>query len=293
MELRKLQVFLDLSKTLNYSETAERLFTTQGNISKQILALEKELGVTLFKREHRKIELTTEGNLVIPYIRKILNDYDAMKVKLSDYQDAQNLTIELYTIPTMPNYDSFIVLSNFLKAHTEIHVALKEEESDRLFDSLKQNKCEIIFARTFEFSDPSLERIVMEDDDFAVVLPKNHPLAKKKEINLQDLSSESFLLLGVSTNLYEPVIKMCQNAGFKPNVTYQGVRADLIMGMVEKNMGISIMMEKTARGFEKDNLVVVPLTDTIDNKLCFIRKKDHSSTASDVFWNFIKKNQKQ
>ncbi|MGX7131265.1 LysR family transcriptional regulator [Enterococcus songbeiensis] len=58
MDINKLQAFIDLTKTLSYTETAEHLFTTQGNISKQILNLEKELGVELFQREHRKIQLT-------------------------------------------------------------------------------------------------------------------------------------------------------------------------------------------------------------------------------------------
>ncbi|AKP66157.1 LysR family transcriptional regulator [Companilactobacillus ginsenosidimutans] len=290
MDLRKLKVFLDLAKTLNYSETAERLYTTQGNVSKQILALEKELNVTLFTRAHRKIGLTTEGTLIIPYARKILNDYDAMQVKLNDYRDAQNLTIELHTIPTMPNYDSFVLLSNFLKEHSEIHVALKEEESNQLMDSLIQNKCEIIFTRTFDFKDDTLESIVMENDDFSVVLPKNHQLANRKVISLKELKQENFLQLGDSTNLLQPVINMCEDSGFVPNISYQGVRADLIMGMVAKNMGISIMMSKTAQGFDKDNLVVIPLKESTNNELCFVRKKDHSSTASDVFWNYVKNN---
>lgn len=58
MDLHKLEVFLNLTQTLNYTDTAENLFTTQGNISKQVKSLEKELDVILFKREHRQITLT-------------------------------------------------------------------------------------------------------------------------------------------------------------------------------------------------------------------------------------------
>ena len=61
MNFQKFQVFLSLCETLNYTETAEQLYTTQGSISKQIIALEKELGVILFNRKHRQISLTEEG----------------------------------------------------------------------------------------------------------------------------------------------------------------------------------------------------------------------------------------
>ena len=81
MDLNKFKVFVDLSKTLNYTETAENLFTTQGNISKQILALEKGLNVSLFKRAHRKIELTEQGKLILPYAQNILHDYEELTVK--------------------------------------------------------------------------------------------------------------------------------------------------------------------------------------------------------------------
>lgn len=63
MNFQKFQVFLSLCETLNYTETAEQLYTTQGSISKQIIALEKELGVILFNRKHRQISLTEEGRL--------------------------------------------------------------------------------------------------------------------------------------------------------------------------------------------------------------------------------------
>jgi DNA-binding transcriptional LysR family regulator len=287
MEIRKLKVFLDLAKTLNYSETAARMYTTQGNISKQILSLEKELGVTLFIRAHRKIVLSNEGELVRPYARKIMNDYESLNIKLGDYHDQQRMTLRLLTIPTMPNYQSFVVLSQFLKQHPEVHVSLQEEESNLLFDSLRKNDCDVIFARTFEFPDTDLERLVMEKDDFVAVLPNDHQLADSKMISLEQLKQDNFLLLGETTQLYKPVIAMCKDAGFVPKIAYKGVRADLIVGMIEKGMGVSVMPTKTATGIQSDQVVQIPFKNSNTNQLSFIRKRDHSGRASDVFWKFI------
>ncbi|MQS97517.1 LysR family transcriptional regulator [Companilactobacillus halodurans] len=283
MDLHKLKIFVDLSHTLNYTDTAENLFTTQGNISKQILAMEKELGVSLFKRAHRKIELTQQGEIVLPYAKKVIQDYSDLLVNLNDFQDAKNLTIEMHTIPTMPSYKSFNMITQFLQKHPEVHMQLREEESYNLLTSLKAGKCEIIFARTFDFDDESLERIVMEDDDFVAVLPKNHPYAGAEKIDLQKLKNDRFLILGPTTNLYEPVLKLCRNAGFKPQITYEGTRVDLIMQMVQNNMGISVMMAKTARNFNSDEFSFVPLTTNIANSLCFIRLKGQHSSANNMF----------
>jgi len=293
MNLRKLQIFVDLSKTLNYTETAENFYTTQGNISKQILALEKEWQVTLFKRAHRKIEMTPQAKLILSDAQKILADYDTLQIKLADYQAAQNSLIELHTIPTMPSYHSFTLITQFLQRFPKIQIQLKEEESYNLLTSLKSGKCEIVFARTFDFDDADLERIVMEADDFVAVLPKNHPYAQKKQLDLAVLKDERFLILGQATNLYTPVMELCQNAGFKPKIAYSGTRVDLIMQMVQNNMGVSLMMGKTARNFDSEKLSFVPLTSNIANKLCFIRVKGQHSPANEQFWQYIKNNVKR
>lgn len=290
MDLHKFKVFVNLSKTLNYTDTAENLFTTQGNISKQIKALEKELDVSLFKRAHRKVVLTPQGKLILPFAKKILHDYEAMTVELNDYQAAKDLTIEMHTIPTMPNYQSFQLVSKFLQTYPEIQMQLKEEESYNLITSLKACKCELIFARTFNFAEPTLERIVMEDDDFVAVLPKNHQFAQETKLDLKKLSQDRFLILGSSTNLYEPVLELCQQAGFVPTVTYEGTRVDLIMQMVQNNMGISIMTAKTAQQFVGQAVSIVPLTTNITNKLCFIRVKGQHSKANNLFWEYVQNN---
>lgn len=290
MDLHKLKIFVDLSKTLNYTDTAENLFTTQGNISKQVIALEKELGVSLFKRAHRKIELTPQGEIALPYAKKMIAEYADLQNSLNEFQAAKNLTIEMHTIPTMPSYESFTLITKFLQKHPEVHMQLQEEESYNLVTSLKAGKCEIIFARTFDFDDSDLERIVMEADDFVAVLPKQHPLANEKKLNLAQLKNDQFMILGPSTNLYQPVIKLCQKAGFKPKITYEGTRVDLIMQMVQNNLGVSLMMKKTAEKFDSSDFVMVPLTDNVKNNLSFIRVRGQHSSANEMFWRYVQKN---
>lgn len=287
LDIHKFKVLVDLSRTLNYTDTAENLFTTQGNISKQILALEKDLGTKLFKRAHRRIELTSEGQLILPYAQRILKDYSEMTVKLAEFQASESSIIEMQTIPTMPSYQSFTLISQFLKAHPEIQIQLKEDESYNLLTSLKAGKCEIVFARTFDFNDNDLDRIIMEDDKFVAVLPYDHALAKSHELNLDELKNEKFLILGASTNLYEPVLQLCRKAGFQPKITYRGTRVDLIMQMVQNDMGVSVMTAKTAKQFANQSVTIVPLTSNINNKLCFIRVKGHHSQANDLFWNYV------
>lgn len=291
MEISKLKVFLDLAKTLNYSETADRLFTTQGNISKQILSLEKELGVTLFVRAHRKISLSSEGAMVKPYARKIVNDYESLNIKIADYLDDQSMTIKLFNIPTMTNYDSFLLLASFLREHAEVHVELQEKESEQLFDSLRRNDCDIIFTRTFGKIGKDLDVMPMEEDQLVAMVPADYSVSQKDgSIKLQQLAGEKFLLLNSATNLLDPIRNLCHKAGFTPNIAYTGTRIDLIAAMVKNHLGVSLMMQKTVERFVDDKISLIPVDCKLPNQLCFIRKRGHNSQASDKLWEFIQEN---
>lgn len=72
MEINKLRTFVDLAKTLSFSETAENLYTSQSTISKQIKGLEKELGQELFERNNKNVTLSDYGKLILPNAKKIV-----------------------------------------------------------------------------------------------------------------------------------------------------------------------------------------------------------------------------
>ena len=139
MDQQKLQLFLDLTETLNYTETAERNYMTQGNVSKKISALEKELQVPLFDRSNRQIQLTEEGRLLLPDIKRIVRAYQVLTDSLSEYREKKERVLTIHTIPTMPNYRGFDLLTKFLKQHREIHLNLKDSEAMALgnFESEK------------------------------------------------------------------------------------------------------------------------------------------------------------
>ena len=121
MDQQKLQLFLDLTETLNYTETAERNYMTQGNVSKKISALEKELQVPLFDRSNRQIRLTEEGQLLLPDIRRIVRDYQSLADTLTEYREKKKRVLTVHTIPTMPNYLGFDLLTKRIRSISSAH----------------------------------------------------------------------------------------------------------------------------------------------------------------------------
>ncbi|WP_225425174.1 LysR family transcriptional regulator substrate-binding protein [Companilactobacillus baiquanensis] len=224
------------------------------------------------------------------HAQKIISESNLMKQELNDINTKINSTIHILTIPTMPNYQSFTMITEFINSHPNIQLLLKEAESNSLFSNLSDNQCDIIFARTFNFNNDKFEELPMETDKFVAVLPRDHKSANKKEIELSALNTERFLILGPSTNLYEPVISLANQAGFDPQITYKGSRTDLIVQMVEKGVGVSILTEKTISAFKNKNIAILPLKHSIDSKLSFFRKKGQHSDANNRFWEYIREN---
>ncbi|WP_164966346.1 LysR family transcriptional regulator [Companilactobacillus metriopterae] len=140
MNIRKLEVFLDLSETLSYSETAYRLFTTQGNISKIIKSLEEELGTQLFERSHRNIVMTESAKAILIYARDIVSQNNQLIETINGMNNKNGSQIQLDTIPTMSSYKSFSILSKFMAKNHQINFKLTETEGSLKFINSKMKK---------------------------------------------------------------------------------------------------------------------------------------------------------
>ena len=290
MDIRKIELFVDLAKTMDYTTTADNLFTTQGNVSKAIISLEKELDVCLFDRSHRKISLTKEGQIALEYATKVLQDYEKLQKKLQDYQRQKEHSLTLLFIPTAPDYQGFTKISNFIKTHPDIKVEMKEVETCDIEPLLTNYSNTVAFTRTRpdQTSPSAMEIRETEKDEFVVILPANHPLAKSEIVELAQLKEERFLLQNENSMIYPKIIELCAKADFVPNVTYKGVRNDILLSMVEKELGISILMRKSIQRQLSSKVVMRQLAPTNTSFLSFISPNLEQSKAVRTFFEELK-----
>lgn len=289
MDIRKIELFVDLAKTLDYTETADRLYTTQGNVSKAIMSLEKELDVQLFDRSHRKIELSKEGNLALDYAKKVLKNYQELQNALKIFKMQQKLHLTIFFIPTAPDYQGFSKISDFIKAHPEIDVELKETEAKDISYLLEKTDDSIAFARTWGSTQKKERIFETEEDDFVALVPRNHPLASRKIIELSQLKNEKLLLQSENSMIYQKIMELARQENFIPQVIYKGVRVAILASMVAKEMGVSIMMRKSIRDQLSSNVVLIPLSPNKTSHLSFITSKSRPSKAVNMFLDYLGK----
>lgn len=288
MNTERLRYFLDLATTLNFTETAEKNFTSQSNISKQIIALEKELDTILFHREHRKITLTDAGKALLPHAGKILGDCTSLYQAILPFQNSKCSTLKICCIPVMANYNVTGLIAEFHHNHPDILLDVREVESIGLLNELDEGTCDIAYIRYFEMNSDKYDKVTVGFDKFAAVLPKDHPLAKKEVISLFELKDEHFFQLDKNTQLFNSFYSACQEAGFQPKIGYTGTRIDNILDFVSNGMGISLMMENSVKRLHRPGIAVIPIDIIVRSELAFIRSKhEKHSSASNIFWKYI------
>lgn len=285
MEINKLRAFVDLANTLNFSDTAANLYTSQSTISKQIKSLEKELGQPLFERNNKQVKLSDYGQRILLRAKKIVLLADSINRETQNFQDNYKYQIRLGMIPTFANYNVFKQTMNYQKINSDVWISLQESETNKLPSILEQKEIDLAFIRSMAPEKLNFEQIRITQESFTLCLSKQHPLAKRKEIALADLKNEHFIMLAKNSLLYEPVISLCRSAGFDPQISFVSDRMSSIFQMIANNQGVAILMHPQN---ENSNLSFLPIKPTLMSTLLFIRSKGKHSKIENDFWNYLK-----
>lgn len=300
MDINYFKEFAVLAETKNYWEAAERLFMNQSTLSKHIKAMENELGVPLFQRTTRKVELTEYGTSFLPYAQSITRtqfDYSSMLLQMKNC--SQSL-VTIGSIPVMAQYRITRLLLEHQKKCPEFHFKVVEDDPKNLRSLLLDQKCQLIFLREARHSteeifetEEGIVHIPYIIDQLVALLPSHHPLADKQELTLRDLQNEKFCFLKESSMIYDLCRSACQEAGFIPNIVFDSHRLDSIFDMVAYGNCIALLMDQHVKcppnsaPQEPEELPfrVVKITPAVSTQisLCYLKTAPLSKSA----WEFI------
>lgn len=285
METDKLKAFVDLAHTLNFSRTAENLFTTQSSISKQINSLEKSLGITLFLRNNKHVKLSTAGKLVLPDAKKILAQEQELRQKVQQITKYEKETIKMAAIPTFATYSPFALVMKYMIHHPQIDFQLKEAETNQIASLLKSGQVDFAFARSLT-NKPSFPAIKVETEKFALCVAQDDPLAKKEMIDLADIKNKPFIMLTKNSLLYEPALNLCQEVGFKPNIIFTSERISSIMHMIRNHQGVSLLMNADHKFH---GIKFIPIRPTMKSYLYLLKTRKSLGHEEHDFWQYLKR----
>ena len=242
MELRQLKYFMAVANTLNYRKAAASLFIVQPALSRQITALEAELGVQLLERSRRSVVLTPAGAYVRETVAPLLAQLAEIPYKAKLIAGGMQGELRIGYVGSSVHTFLPKLLASLNKKYPGIQTYLSELPSAVQLDAIKAKQLDIGFLRNPP-PDPAFSTKVVWMENFFLVLPQNHSLHYKNFKSLKQLSGEKFILPPQADGelYHKHMLGLCHDAGFDPIVVHESTHGHTILKLVENGLGISIL----------------------------------------------------
>lgn len=278
MDIEYLREFLAIARNERMSDAADELYTTSSSLSKHMQALEKELGVTLFKKVKRCLVPNAYGEALIPYAKEIVRQREALETILNEKRVTENSTLNVVS-----HYRIFEEVMQFRK-DTGTNVIINE--SARGVELLENGDCEVGFLSRPESVDDQMEIAPYRRERMVFICNKNHPLHEYRSVAIEHLADESFVMFPKSDQgpLARKVYERFDQAGIKPRIAITATVGSTIAKLVAEDAGVAILWEKALRPLMKDiqgDISVIPLepVEEIEIDICWMKNRILSDNA--------------
>jgi LysR family hydrogen peroxide-inducible transcriptional activator len=256
MEVHQLRYFCAVAETGSFTRAAEREQIAQPSLSQQIMKLEEELGVRLFDRLGRTVRLTDMGQVFLPRARTILNEMRAAKEEVVEKQSTVTGPVCVGVIPTIAPYFLPERIALFSRKYPQATITVVEDVTVRLLDRLRAGLVDLaIMALPARGHD--LESYPLRTERLFAILPKDHRLARKRHVRMEELREEPFLLLRDDHCFRETTIEVCKRARVLPQIVFESGQFSSILGMVAAGLGVSIVPEMALEKRHDCNFVLI------------------------------------
>jgi LysR family hydrogen peroxide-inducible transcriptional activator len=251
MNLRDLKYIIAVAETHHFGNAAERCFVSQPTLSGQIKKLEEELGIAIFERTNRSVEITPVGAAIVAHARQMMEQADIIQQLARAQQDPLAGPLRLGAIPTLSPYLIPLILMPLKKQHPQMRLVLSEEMTDMLLERLRNHEIDAALLAT-PVDEQDLKTLPLFDEPFWVAYPRKHVFYAREKITLRDLEKENLLLLAEGHCLAKQAMDVCH---INERQT-QGEMADLraasletLIQLVGAGFGITLVPALAMRGY--------------------------------------------
>ncbi|MHC5251194.1 LysR family transcriptional regulator [Listeria kieliensis] len=285
MDFNQLHYFIITAETEHLTLAAEKLALSQSALSRSIQNLEKELGLPLFDRDGRGIQLNQFGKQFYQDALKLTEILASSKKEIQTLLDPDSGLITLGFTHTLGF--SFVpqLLKSFRKLYPKNRFHFHESRTNELLEKIQSGELEIGLAVT-KPQDPVFSSFPVATEKMIVLFSKKHALAQKKFFNLSDLINETFFHFNKGTPTREIIDQFLQQNNLIPHFSIDGLEIASILGLVEANLGIAIVPESVARSLTNICTYPLPLERTI---FAIHKRQGFLSSASKRFLYFLHK----
>jgi DNA-binding transcriptional LysR family regulator len=244
IELRHLRAFIAVAEELNFRRASERLPLAQPALSRTIRDMEAILGIWLFERSTRVVQLTPAAQSLLPEAREML-DHLAAAIRNAQRVESGDIGSLVVGFNDFTINDALpAIVMRFRGLYPETSVDLRSMTSPEMAEALRKRRLDIGFL-TGAHLVTDLASFVIRHERLVCLLPRGHPLASRSSVSLASLAREPFVMgaAGPWRIFLDVVNAVCMQAGFRPRIVQEAVNSDGIVNLVAAGVGVSIYVD--------------------------------------------------
>lgn len=260
---------------------SEALYVSPSAISQQLTLLEQEVGAALIERRGRGVALTAAGQVLVEHAERVFAELEIAK---ADIQKLENLVAGDIRVAAFPSVAAALMPSairNLKRQHPLLNIGFDEMEPEESLAALRTWQTDVAIIDDLNVVagalDPGIETVPLIEDVFLVMMGREHPLAAKDDLLLDDLRDESWVIDTASSNYTSMITQACQGSGFDPRIVARCKGFEVSVALIREHCGISILPGLRASR-DLTDVEVRPLRPEIRRKisLAFRKGQGHS-----------------
>jgi DNA-binding transcriptional LysR family regulator len=249
MTLQQLAYFLAVARARHFTRAAEQTHVAQPSLSKQIQALESELGAPLFGRARGNITLTPAGEALLPIAERILSDVDSARLEVGELTGLRRGRVRLGATPSLCVSVVADVLRRFHDRYPGIRLVVAEGGSRDLTRALVRGELDLaLIIVPPQGSDPALAVTPILRERLVVASAAGGGSEPAEPVRLTALRDKPMVMFREGYDLRETTLQACRRAGFEPTLAVEGGEMDAVLRFVEAGLGVAIVPSMVLAG---------------------------------------------
>ena len=239
MNIQKYQALIKTVELGSFTKAAESLGYTQSAVSRMIADLEKEWKVTLLERNKSNLNLTADGMSILPYAKKLCNEYERLKMQVDSIHGLEKGVIRIGTFSSVATHWLPNIIKEFQKDYPGIDYELLLGDYTEIEEWIVEGRVDCGFLRLPAVR--PMDSIFLENDELKAIIPKDHPMAECEKFPIEKLCEEKFMLLEKGARA--EISELFERNELEPDVHFTTWDDYAVMSMVESGLGVSILPE--------------------------------------------------
>ena len=282
MILRHIKYFLAVAEHRSFTRAAASLYVSQPALSQQIKQLEESLEVTLFDRSGRQIQLTHAGEVYAGYAHKALQDLEEGQRALHDVQNLSRGALRIAITPTFTTYLIGPLIKAFHNLYPNITLSIQEMSQEQMEKQLLDDEFDVGIAFA-EVHSAEIETQTLLVETLALVVNKDHPLARHQTIDLQTLSEQSLVLLSHEFVTRGQIEHYCRQHSIKPQVLMEANSLSAVLEIIHHTQLTTLLPSNIVSN--RDELIAIALAPSLLQRTAVLlqRKGAYQNAATKAF----------